>query len=117
MELHSLTSEVNQTFIKLKLNATDVNVERHFVSRPVQWILEIHGTPLKRKFAADLTEGKKLSQEDAAAFEKEEKERRIRASKINPIFQRGENAFRKNLYDEAVSLQRSLYAREGTHRR
>ena len=103
LELHALTSEVNQTFIELKLNATDVRVERHFVSSPVQWILDIHGTPLKGKITADLTAGKKLSPEDATALEKLEKERRIRASKINPIFQRGENAFRKNLYDEAVS--------------
>ena len=110
LELHALTSEVNQTFIELKLNATDVSVERHFVSRPVQWILDIHGTPLKGKIAADLTEGKKLSPEDAAALEKEEKERRIRASKINPIYQRGENAFRKNLYDEAVSHYKEAYA-------
>jgi len=109
LQLHTINSKVNQTFVELRLNATDVRIEKHFVSMPFKWILDIHGTPLKNKIVATVKEGKKLSQEEIYKLEKEEKERRIRAAKINPIFQRGENAFRKNMYDEAVSHYREAY--------
>ena len=69
IELTSLTSEVNQTFIELKLKATNLSVERHFVSSPVQWMLDIHGTPFKEDISTSPPESEKLSPEEMATFE------------------------------------------------
>ena len=110
IELTSLTSEVNQTFIELKLKATNLSVERHFVSSPVQWMLDIHGTPFKEDISTSPPESEKLSPEEMATFEEEKKARWSRSLKINPIFQRGETAFRKNKYNEAVAHFKEAYA-------
>jgi len=115
LELAALTSNVNQTFIELKLKATAVSVERHFVSSPLQWILDIHGTPYKKKTAVAVAEGEKLSPEEIALLEAEKKARRIRSSKINPILQLGENAFRTRNYNEAVKQFRAAYALGKSH--
>jgi TolA-binding protein len=115
LELAALTSSVNQTFIELKLKATAVSVERHFVSKPLQWILDIHGTPYRKKNTVVAPEGEKLSTEEIALLEAEKKARRIRSSKINPILQLGENAFRTRMYDEAVKHFREAYALGKSH--
>ncbi|HHZ77497.1 MAG TPA: tetratricopeptide repeat protein [Candidatus Lambdaproteobacteria bacterium] len=115
LELAGLTSEVNQTFIELKLKATEVSVERHFVSSPLKWILDVHGKPYKKKIAGAVPEGEKLSPEELAALEAVKKARRIRSSKINPILQRGENAFRTRMYDEAVTHFKEAYALGKAH--
>ena len=115
LELAALTSNVNQTFIELKLKATAVSVERHFVSSPLQWKLDIHGIPYKKKTAVAVAEGEKLSPEEIALLEAEKKASRIRSSKINPILQLGENAFRTRNYDEAVKHFREAYALGKSH--
>ena len=115
LELTEISSTVNQTFIELKLKATEVRVERHFVSSPLQWILDIHGTPYKKKIVTLIPEGEELSPEVLAVIEAEKKARRIRSSKINPILQRGENAFRTRKYDEAVSHFKEAYALGKAH--
>ncbi|MBC8219441.1 MAG: tetratricopeptide repeat protein [Proteobacteria bacterium] len=115
LELAGITSSVNQTFIELKLKATEVSVERHFVSSPLQWKLDIHGTPYKKNTANVVTEGEKLSPEEIALLKAEKRARRIRSSKINPILQLGENAFRTRNYDVAVKHFREAYALGKSH--
>ena len=115
LELASLKSNVNQTFVELKLKARAVSVERHFVSSPLKWMLDIHGTPYKKKTTTLAMEGKKLSQKELALLESKENARRIRNSKINPIIQLGETAFRTRMYDEAVKHFREAYALGKSH--
>ncbi len=110
LELAALTSEVNQTFIELKLKVKDIKVERHFVSAPIQWMLDIHGTPYKEKIIVEVPESEKLSPEESNKIEEEQKARRRRAAKIYPEFKLGETAFRDRLYDKAVSHFRRAYA-------
>ena len=110
MELTSLTSEVNQTFIDLKLKAKNLSVERHFVSSPIQWILDIHGIPLEESIEKNVSKIEGLSSEEIAALDEEKKARRSRSLKIIPIVQRGETAFRKKKYDEAVAHFKEAYA-------
>ncbi|MBC8258182.1 MAG: tetratricopeptide repeat protein [SAR324 cluster bacterium] len=110
VELKALSSEVNQTFIELKLNVADLRVERHFVSSPLKWMLDVYGTIDQKSAAVADVDGVKLTPEEISAVETEKKARRIRASKINPILQLGETAFRKGFYDEAVSHFKEAYA-------
>ena len=115
LELAAITSSVNQTFIELKLKATAVSVERHFVSSPLQWKLDIHGIPYKKNTTDVVTDGEKLSPEEIALLKAEKRARRIRSSKINPILQLGENAFRTRNYDVAVKHFREAYALGKSH--
>jgi tetratricopeptide (TPR) repeat protein len=115
LELAGITSSVNQTFIELKLKATAVSVERHFVSSPLQWKLDIHGTPYEKNTTDVVTEGEKLSPEEIASLKAEKRARQIRSFKINPILQLGENAFRTRNYDVAVKHFREAYALGKSH--
>ena len=110
LELAALKAELNQTFIELNLKVKDIKVERHFVSAPTRWMLDIQGTPIKENIVEEVKEGEKLSAEELAKIEEEKKARRKRAAKINPEFKLGETAFRDRLYDKAVGHFRKAYA-------
>ena len=109
-DFEKLTSKVNQTFIDLKLKIPDFSVEKHFVSSPLKWRLDIVGIPVKKKEDFHEKSLEKLTTEELTAREEERKARRKRNFKINPIFSRGENALRKKKYDEAVNFFRQAYS-------
>ncbi len=110
MELETLKAESNQTFIKLNLKLKDIKVERHFVSAPPRWTLDIQGTSIKEKIVKEALEEEKLSAVELAKIEEEKKARRKRAANINLEYKRGETAFRNRLYDKSVSHFRKAYS-------
>ena len=110
INLLSIKTELNQTFIQLILKIKDIKVERHYISAPTRWLLDIQGSPIKENMVEEVREGEKLSAEELSKIEEEKKARRKRASKIIPEYKLGESAFRKRLYDKAVGHFRKAYA-------
>jgi len=110
IDLEELTHEVNQTLIDLKLKISEFKIEKHFVSKPLQWKLDIHGIPNKDKKDILDKKLKKLSPEELTTIKEEKKAQRKRSLKIKPLYQHGENSFRKKKYDEAVKYFKQAYA-------
>ena len=71
IELSTLKGELNQTLIELNLNVKDIKVERHFVSAPTSWMLDIQGTPIKGNFVEEIQGDKKLSTEEFAKIKED----------------------------------------------
>jgi len=110
IDLEEMTHEVNQTFLDLKLKVSEFRIDKHFVSKPLRWILDIHGIPNKgKKDILDLNLDK-LSSEELSIIKEAKKAQRKRSRKINPLYQQGENSFRGKKYDEAVKYFKQAYA-------
>ena len=109
MELAALKAELNQTFIELNLKVKDIKVERHFVSAPTRWMLDIQGAPINKNIVEKVLKGGELSTEELAKIQEDKKARRKRAVRIYVEYKLGEAAFRDRLYDKAVSHFRKAY--------
>ena len=110
IDLENIFPKINQTFIDIKLNISEFRVEKHFVSKPLQWKLDIHGKPNKKNKEIIDIDLVKLSPKELTKLKEEKKAQRKRSIRISPLYQSGENYFRKKKYDEAVKYFKQAYA-------
>lgn len=104
-----LTQEPNQIFVTITSTTGALEIKDTFLMDPPRWVLDFYGEPgLKEE-----------SKEAAIAENKEEtkQERRARISRQNRrmtlknMYQEGEQAFRKGLYENAIKIFRDTYAK------
>ena len=110
LDMVDLSPAVNQTFINLKLKMSSFRVEKKFISNPIKWELEIHGSPYISKKDTPTEDLKKLTPKELSVLEEKKKAISRRSLKIRPLFQQGENYLRQKKYNEAVEFFKKAYA-------
>ena len=110
LNLEEMFQKENQTFIDLKLKMSSFRVEKHFVSMPLKWKLDIHGVPDKKNSNTLKDTIEKISPAELKVLQEKKINQEKRGLRIGPLFQKGENSFRAKKYNEAVEFFKKAYA-------